>query len=447
MSNNDDLRNRLRSSLDRGVAPELSTELVSGAASRRAPHLSSPARTLRIAGSAGVLVAAVTVGALVLAPTMTRAPLFTAAGASPEASALGSSEAMSSDMKIGYWVEYHYTASASLSTAGGSGAVYQLVLDTSDPEALTAELAATLGVDGAVAPAEYADTAYPTWVVGAQDGTAPNLTFGAYGTGEWWVSDPTVVSVYICDPTVAVADAAEYGCVLPSEAPANLAPTGDAARSLALALFASTGYDANAADIEITSDAYGTSANTYLTVGGVKTGLNWSAYWTNTGELSYAYGHSVRAESRGTFDTVSPVDAVQRLSDYRWYGSPGPEYQGGAMLFAAKDSIAVDPVGPVTDETSEPVDPSGEPSTELPIDPTTPTPAPAPDETLPPIEVEPTPEVIEVTVDNATATLLIMWDADGNAWLVPGYAMQMQEGWWNSVVSLVDGVIALPEQF
>ncbi len=50
-----------------------------------------------------------------------------------------------------------------------------------------------------------------------------------------------------------------------------------------------------------------------------------------------------------------------------------------------------------------------------------------------------------MTVDNAAATLVLMWDADGNAWLVPGYAMQMPEGWWTAVVSLVDGVIALPE--
>ena len=58
----------------------------------------------------------------------------------------------------------------------------------------------------------------------------------------------------------------------------------------------------------------------------------------------------------------------------------------------------------------------------------------------------PTPEVVDVTVDTAEPTLLLlMWDADGGAWLVPGYAMKVSEGWWSSVVSLVDGVIALPE--
>lgn len=447
MSNNqDDLRQRLRTGLDRGVPPNLSSDVVSGAADRPVPHVTNPVRTLRLAGAAGVLVAAVTVGALVVGPGMTRAPLFTVAG-SPEASALGSSEAMSSDAKMMLWVEYHYTAGSSLSTAGGSGPVYQLVRDAADPEARTAELADALDVEGSVSEAEYSDAAYPTWVVGPQDGTGVDLTFSAYGTGDWWFNNPAATSVYVCDSSVTSVDAADYGCTLPSEAPANLAPTGEKARLAALALFASTGFEATAAEIEITSSIDGTNASAYLTVDGIKTGLGWGAYWTNSGELAYAYGHSVHPEARGTFNTVSPTDAVNRLADYRWFGTPGPDFQGGAMMFAkggAVDDGAVEGSGEVTEPGTEPtVDPNAPVDTPTgePIGPT----IPSPEETLPPIDVEPTPEVVNVTVDNATATLLLMWDADGNAWLVPGYAMEMPEGWWNAVVSLVDGVIALPE--
>ena len=60
-------------------------------------------------------------------------------------------------------------------------------------------------------------------------------------------------------------------------------------------------------------------------------------------------------------------------------------------------------------------------------------------------EPMPTPETVVVTVDEAHATLLLLWDADGNAWLVPGFAMPHPDGWFNSVVSLVEGVITLPE--
>lgn len=479
MSNDhDELRRRLRSSLDHRAAPELSADLVSGAAGHPTPRLTNPAKTLRIAGSAGVLVAAVTVGALVLGPTATRAPLFTAA-ANSGAPASGPgvanpNEANSGDAMMRMWAEYHYTADPSLSTAGASGPVYQLMLDAADPKARTASLARVLGIDGAVSRVDSADPAYPTWIVGPQDGSASNLSFSDYGTGDWWFNDPTATSYYLCDPSVSALEAASQGCMLPSEAPANRAPTGEAARSAARALFASTGYEATAADIEVSTSFDGTSASAYLTIDGIRTGLGWGAYWTNSGRLAYAYGHSVRPEARGTFGTVSPADAVQRLADYRWYGSPGPDFQNGPMMYANGSAVDDAPDGgngsavrtvpgiePTTSPTAEPGSPTGTPVAEPPVEPTgepsaeptgvptaepTEPSTPAPEETLPPVDIQPSPQIIEVTVDNATATLVLMWDAKGNAWLVPGYAMKMPEGWWSAVVSLVDGVIALPKQ-
>jgi hypothetical protein len=49
-----------------------------------------------------------------------------------------------------------------------------------------------------------------------------------------------------------------------------------------------------------------------------------------------------------------------------------------------------------------------------------------------------------VTITDAEPTLLLMWASDGGAWLVPGYAMRVENGWWSSVVALVPGIIALP---
>lgn len=454
-SNHDDLSTRLRHGLGRTPAPDLSPELVTGAGDRPAPRLTNPARAMRVVGGAGFAVAALAVAAVVVVPSLTpRAPLFTAAASAP-AGALGTEDAISSQLKIGWWVDYNYFADPSLSTEGGSGQVYRLAVGTDDPEGFAAELAETLGVTGAPAEAEWSDDKYPTWIVGPQDGSAPNLSFSAYGTGDWWYNDPAAVPVYVCDASVTVEQAPEFGCVLPSEAPANLAPVGEEAQALAADLFASTGYEVDAADIEIYSDEWSTSATAYLVVDGERTALAWSANWSNTGALSYAYGHTVSVESQGSFETVSPTEAVTRLEDGRWYGSPGPDFQGGAIAFATDllregDASASEPAEPEAEPTDAPVDPStpAEPApSEEPVDPETPV-TPAPEETpitepLP----EPTPEVIDVTIDNATATLMLLWDVDGNAWLVPGYAMQMDEGWWNAVVSLVEGVIALPEPF
>lgn len=451
MTQNDDLTNRLRHGVDRGAAPELSADLVTGAASRPAPR--DPARTVRVAGSVTLGIAALAVAAVVVVPSLTpRAPLFTAAQGSGQTSAMSVERSRVADSKIGWWVDYNYSADPSLSTEPGRGVVYRLVLDATDPVQRTTALAAALGIDGTATEAEWSDAAFPTWIVGPQDGTAKNLSFSAFGTGDWWYNDPTAASISICDPSVTPEQADEYACVLPADAPENLAPTGDEARALAAELFASTGYDVDASDIELYADDWATTATAYLVVDGQRTALSWNASWSNTGELSYAYGHSVRVEAQGTFDTVSPTDAVTRLEDGRWFGAAGPDFQGGgAIAFAAdavrSDGAPADAAEPTDTPTEEPAEPSPTPTPGDPYNPDVPVeepvdPAPAPDETPLP---EPTPEVVDVVVDNATATLVLLWDVDGNAWLVPGYAMQMDEGWWNAVVSLVDGVIALPE--
>ena len=38
-----------------------------------------------------------------------------------------------------------------------------------------------------------------------------------------------------------------------------------------------------------------------------------------------------------------------------------------------------------------------------------------------------------------------IWDAAGDVWLVPGLLMVNDQGWFDSVIALVEGVIKLPE--
>ncbi len=441
-----DLSARLRSSLPHDSAPHLSADIVTGAAERRAPRIGNPARTLGIAGGAGLAVAAITVGALVVAPTFQQAPLFTAAAASGTAGAQDAVSPAAESMKIGWWVDYHYSAGAGLSTEGGSGEVYQLVLD-GDPQKRATQIAGIFGVAGAPATASYSDSSYPTWLVGPEDGSAPTVTVTWSGTGDWWYSDPAAASFYICDPTVTADQAIEYGCTMPADAPENKAPGEAEARAEAQALLASTGFEVDASDITVAADDSGTTATANLVIAGAKTALDWTVSWSNTGAISWAYGHSISVESRGTYGTVSAVDAVARLDDGRWWGSAGPDYQGGGPVLYAADAKGAD--------TTPAVEPSAEPSaepTDVAVDPeATAEPVPTDPETGEPIPVDPvptdipTPEVVDVTVDTAEPTLLLMWDADGGAWLVPGYAMKVSEGWWSSVVSLVEGIIALPE--
>ena len=69
--------------------------------------------------------------------------------------------------------------------------------------------------------------------------------------------------------------------------------------------------------------------------------------------------HRSTCESRGTYGTVSAVDAVARLDDGRWWGSAGPDYQGGGPVLYAADAKA----GVPTDDVAA-VEPSAEPSAE-----------------------------------------------------------------------------------
>jgi hypothetical protein len=55
------------------------------------------------------------------------------------------------------------------------------------------------------------------------------------------------------------------------------------------------------------------------------------------------------------------------------------------------------------------------------------------------------PEIIQLTVERAEATMLSVWDSSGNYWLVPGYVLFNDQGWFDSVISLEEGVIELPE--
>jgi hypothetical protein len=459
--NMDDVSARLRRSLTaRGAAPQLDTEIVSGAALRRAPRLtSSPRRRLQLAGGVTAAVAAITVGALLITTPLQPQPLFTAAGGPANPSALGASdESATSDLRIANWVTYEYTAGDALSSSGGTGTVYQLTRPGS-AESRAATVAAALGVEGSPAASQYSDPAYPTYVVGPEDGTAPNVTVSWSGTGNWWYSNPAAYPVVEC--TSAPATEGDESLIDPAcgapetPAAASLAPSESEARALARAMFAATGLTVAERDVRVTADAWQTTATANLVVDGIATALDWGISWAPSGEISWAYGQSVELVDRGSYGTVSERDAVARIADGRWFGAAGPDFQGGMSLLAADAGRSAADSSVSSEPSSEPTDPQGEtPSSEPTAEPqpgTEPVPAP---ETVPGSEptVEPAPlpeqplepEVVEVTVTSATPTLLLLWDTEGNAWLVPGFAMPHPDGWWNTIISLVDGVIALP---
>ena len=55
------------------------------------------------------------------------------------------------------------------------------------------------------------------------------------------------------------------------------------------------------------------------------------------------------------------------------------------------------------------------------------------------------PEIVQLTVTSSDTMMLTVWDSQGNYWLVPGYILYNDQGWFDSIISLEDGVIELPE--
>jgi hypothetical protein len=95
------------------------------------------------------------------------------------------------------------------------------------------------------------------------------------------------------------------------------------------------------------------------------------------------------------------------------------------------------PAEPLPTESDNPgEEPSVDPTVEPTVEPTE-APMPLPNESELPVET--------VTIDSAKPALLMVWDQSGVAWLVPGVALTGIDSWWQTVITLVEGVIQLPE--
>jgi hypothetical protein len=195
----------------------------------------------------------------------------------------------------------------------------------------------------------------------------------------------------------------------------ELLPSRAEAIAKALEVFNATGLAVTESDLKVDYSEWGVYITAALSVDGQPTSTEWYIGWSSTGELSYAGGHSVVAQAAGVFNTISAVQAVDRLADWRWYGSPATsyyeKYQSSSASSTARTDDLIDP--------GFPADSTGEGQLE--------------------------PEIVTLTVISADRVLVSIWDAAGDVWLVPGLLMVNDQGWFDSVIALVEGVIQLPE--
>lgn len=316
--------------------------------------------------------------------------------------------------KMMVWQSYNYMAGENLATDGSRGSIYQ-VSKTGDPIQILNSLAKKFGVSGSAKEDEYSTPEYPSYSIQGED-----FYLSVYwsGTGSWsfgkWSNQGWVDCVYESEErssepsTDAEAESGSDGsataeplpvCVEPTPTP-ELIPAKSALQREAFDLFASTGYNGSLSDVEVYRDDWGAWAVASYYVGTEKVAIEWSAGWGQDGKLTWASGHSVSVTKvEGDFGVISAQAAVERLNEGGWWGGLPNEYyqtQVGADALSYPTS---------TEEGG----------------------------------------VVDVTVESAELVLLTVYDADGNAWLVPGYAMTHSLGWVESVIAVEDGVIALPD--
>ena len=436
MTNNDELDQRLKKAdpAIKRVAPELREGLLASAIAAdskltmraRFELLSQNLRRASLGLAVGGSAAAVAVAmVLTSAPT----PLIQLSGMQGSANPESVSARMDggADKMMMPYVNFEYMAGPNLSSETGSGQVFKLVRQ-STPEEVLANVAAVFGVEGTIKKyPDFAET-NPGYFFGQSDdpwgydGKNPVISLWWSGTASWNYSNPIAYPESKCEQTDADGNCTAWTEFQPTP---ELLPTKDEATAKALEVFNATGLDVSASEIRIDASEWGVSASASMTVDGQPTNVEWYLGWSSTGVLSYAGGHSVAAEAMGTFDTISALSAVDRLSDWRWSGSPS-----GIFYQRFQPPMMTEPAPYI--KSGEASSDSAPADSSIAID-------PMPGEEF-------VPETVTLTVVESESALLSVWDANGEVWLVPGYILVNDQGWFGAVISLIEGVIELPKE-
>jgi hypothetical protein len=449
MNTPDELDARLRKAdpANKAKTEPLSAEILSAASksklrlglTQRFELLSAKARGFAlgglVSGTAAILAVAVVVN-----PTQTPLIQLAASYQGPSNGSASMSEASEDKMMSMPFFSYNYVAGPNLSNEGGSGQIYKLVR-TGTPESVLQKIARLFEVQGSVKKFPDFSDANPGYFFGESDdpwgvdNQKPIVSVWWSGTASWYYSNPSDSSISSdCKSLDSEGFCEEW--VEPVPTP-ELLPSKAEAIAKALEVFKASGLAVTESDLRVDMSEWGVSVTAAMVVDNQPTSIEWYIGWGSDGEISYAQGHSVVAQAVGTYNTISPVQAMDRLDQWIWYGSPPSylyeKYPAIYSDMTVRNEPLVDPEVSETEETTEPSEPS--PSE-------TASPEPEPTETEPaPVE----PQVVTLTIVRAESALLGIWDAAGDVWLVPGWVMFNDEGWWSTVISLIEGIIALPD--
>jgi hypothetical protein len=257
---------------------------------------------------------------------------------------------------------------------------------------------------------------YQMLTAGSQDGTGKSINLSWIGSGSWWYSDPSAYPQAECLETTQTDSGESYCSSYREQKPTpELVPTKAEATTEAMRIFKSIGFNVAASDVRVQSDDWGAWASAAMQLNGEDTPIEYSVSWSSNGTLSSVSGHSAKFVDKGEFKTISAKKAVERLSDWRYSGSIA---SSAYDKYFSQNPISVEGLIP--------------------------TPRGSVDGEAPAVEPEPTPTTVIIEIKKSVKTHVMIWDAAGNTWLVPGYIFIGDGSWISPVFSLEDGVVALP---
>lgn len=421
MNENEELRKRISNS----VVPEsleLPDYLVAQAAKSK-PKRVFGVNQLRFGLGSLAVASFALVGAFALPSAFAPQPLFTMAVGAQGGQALTSAESAPADAKVGMiwpgYIQYNYIAEG-LSDETDKGHVYQAEL-VGTAEDLLASLMKQFKIEGEIKKDEWSTDAAPSFTVQnkAPDGTETYLNVYWSGTGAWYYSTYNP-SLWECTATSSEGAGEQKDaqvCEQPKPQP-ELVPSKKEMADYAAKLFSALGTDVKAADFRVDRSEWGGYAYADLTLDGQALPVSVSVGWDAWGNLANASGHSFKLVDRGEFKTVSAQDAVSRIKEGRWYGSAPSSFYSNDSVISSR--VSVDPA--VGSETEIEV---------LPAEGVT-------------AEENPEPKIVDLKINKSVSAMLGVWDAAGGFWLVPGHLLYNDQGWFDSIISLEDGVIQLP---
>lgn len=424
--NFDELQARLQSADPARDSSVLNEGLVAQAPLAKPKRLPL-SRRIKLTLLSGSSVAAVSALMLAVSLALPQQPLIQMAsgGQQGRAEAMLSSDAAAPGMKMiaPMWIEYEYDTTA-LSEETGRGNVYQLVLD-GDPKQKLQQLADFFGVEGEIREEEWSSPEYPTFAIGKPERQV-SITWA--GTGNFYFNSWDENSYRCENKTITLEDGSSYESCEPIATP-ELIPSVDAIRAEAFKIFEEFGLGITKDKIRVDRSDWGASAIGAVQIEGQDTALEWWINYDGAGKLSSVAGHFAKPLSRGEFNTVSAKDAAARIKDGRWFGSPASsvwsQYSQGAMGLRTTDAASAPAVEPAPEATTKESS-----DTEVEVQ---------------PIDVK--PEIVTLKLTGSEKQLLMIYDKSGGAWLVPGYLLKNDQGWFDSIISLVEGVIELPEPY